>query len=246
MRRLRLGINIDHVATLRNARGDVHPEIMRAAHAALAGGADSITVHLREDRRHIRDTDVERLCAALGAPINMEMAATAEMAAIALRLKPHAVCIVPERREELTTEGGLDVKGKIGALQPVVTQLAAAGIQVAPFIDPDIAQVDAVKAAGAQALEFHTGVYCNARGGAQTAALKQITDAARHAAAIGIEVHAGHGLNFDNVGPIAAIAEIEELNIGHYLVGEALFTGLEAAVRRMRAAMDAARGGKPA
>jgi pyridoxine 5-phosphate synthase len=245
MRRLRLGINIDHVATLRNARGISHPDTLRAAELALVAGADSITVHLREDRRHIRDDDVERLRAALKAPLNLEMAATEEMTVLACRLKPHAVCIVPERRQELTTEGGLDVAAKISELTPVVTRLKAVRIQVAPFIDADLRQVDAVKQIGAQALEFHTGSYCHACDSGDNVKrdheLQRLRDAAAHAASIGLEVHAGHGLNYANVGPVAAIATIEELNIGHFLIGEAVFVGLEAAIRRMRVVMDQGR-----
>lgn len=244
MRKLRLGINIDHVATLRNARGGVHPDPLRAARLVAIAGADQITMHLREDRRHIRDHDLAAVIADEVLPVNMEMAATDEMLAIALRLRPAAVCIVPERREELTTEGGLDVRAQAARLVPYVGRLREAGMRVSLFIDPDLAQVEASAAIGASAFEIHTGRYCHgADGDAELAAIARAAEAGH---ALGLEVHAGHGLDYDNVGPIAAISEIEELNIGHHLMGEALFVGLEAAIRRMRHAMDLARKGRSA
>jgi len=241
-RRLRLGVNIDHVATLRNARGTTHPDPVQAASLAAAAGADSITAHLREDRRHIRDSDIERLRAEIALPLNMEMAATAEMVAIALRLRPHAVCVVPEKREERTTEGGLDVAGHREALRPLLTPLIEAGIRVSLFVEPDPRQLDAARALGAPVVELHTGAYCDGgEGEARAAELARIVAAAAHAEAVGLECHAGHGLTFDTVAPVAAIPTIVELNIGHFLIGEAVFTGLEAAIRQMRARMDAAR-----
>lgn len=243
---IRLGINIDHIATLRNARGGRHPDPLRAAEAAVAAGADNITAHLREDRRHIRDDDIARLSAAALAPLNLEMAVTPEMLAIALEVRPQASCLVPERREELTTEGGLDVASQIDTLSPFVGQLRRAGIHVSLFIDPELAQIRASHQVGADAIEMHTGTYCAAAtAGDHTALkreLKRLEDAAREAAAIELEVHAGHGLDYDNVGAVAAIPEIVELNIGHYLVGEALFVSLTESVGRMRAIMDEARG----
>ena len=238
---LRLGVNIDHVATIRNARGGPHPDPVRAALAAAAAGADGITAHLREDRRHITDEDIERLMAEIDLPLNLEMAATDEMLAIALRHKPHAACIVPEKREERTTEGGLDAAGQFDLLKSYVAQLTDAGIRVSLFIEPSEAQVDAAVRLGAPVVEFHTGRYAHVEGAEQTAELKRIADAAALAAKNGIEPHAGHGLTFDNVVPIAAIPQIAELNIGHFLIGEAIFTGLEESVRRMRALMDEAR-----
>ena len=243
---LRLGVNIDHVATVRNARGSDYPDPVRAALAAKAGGADGITAHLREDRRHIRDGDIERLAVDVGLPLNLEMAATAEMTEIACRVRPHAVCLVPERREEVTTEGGLDVAGAGPELAERIAVLAAAGSRVSLFIDPDRAQVTAAKAAGAAVVELHTGTYCERTGADQEAELVRLVDAAALAGELGLECHAGHGLTFDNVGPVAAIPQIAELNIGHFLVGEALFIGLEAAVARMRALMLEARAGMPA
>lgn len=240
-RRLRLGVNIDHVATLRNARGTAHPDPVQAAALAAAAGADGITAHLREDRRHIRDRDIERLRAEIALPLNMEMAATAEMVAIALRLRPHAVCVVPEKREERTTEGGLDVAGHREALRPLLTPLIEAGIRVSLFVEPDPRQLDAARALGAPVVELHTGAYCEVEGDARAAELARIVAAAAHAEAVGLECHAGHGLTFDSVAPVAAIPAIVELNIGHFLIGEAIFTGLEAAIRHMRARMDAAR-----
>ncbi len=239
---LRLGVNIDHVATVRNARGGAHPDPVRAALLAIQAGADGITAHLREDRRHIRDHDIERLMAAIDRPLNFEMAATDEMLAIALRHKPHAACLVPEKRTEVTTEGGLDVIGAFDSLRRPVGELAAAGIRVSLFIDPEAAQLDAAKALGAPVVELHTGAYCDAETPEERAReLSRIVRAAAHAEAIGLECHAGHGLSFDTVGPVAAIATIVELNIGHFLIGEAIFGGLADAIARMRAAMDAAR-----
>ncbi len=238
---LRLGVNIDHVATLRNARGGREPDTLRAAAIVAKAGGDSITAHLREDRRHITDDDIQRLKAEIDLPLNMEMAATDEMVAIALQNRPHAVCVVPERRAELTTEGGLDVKSGAAALGPRIAKLNAAGIQVALFIDPDPAQVEATKQVGAPALEFHTGEYCNASGRTVAKELKRLEEASAYAASLGLEVHAGHGLTVANVGPVARIPQIVELNIGHAIVAEAVFIGLEAAIRGMRDAMDAAR-----
>ena len=238
---LRLGVNIDHVATIRNARGGLHPDPLRAAHAAAAAGADGITAHLREDRRHITDRDIERLMAEIDLPLNLEMAATDEMLAIALRHRPHAACIVPEKREERTTEGGLDAAGQVETLQPYVAKLSDAGTRVSLFIEPSEAQIDAALRLGAPVVEFHTGRYAHVEGEERTTELKRIADAAALAAKNGIEPHAGHGLTFDNVIPVAAIPQIAELNIGHFLVGEAIFTGLEASVKRMRALMDQAR-----
>ncbi len=247
MPKLRLGINIDHVATLRNARNRSSlalPDLVRAVEAAIQGGADSITFHLREDRRHILDQDVTRIMRALKprrVPVNLEMAATAEMKAIALRVKPAAVCLVPEKRREVTTEGGLDVIRGGAPLARVVNELAAAGIRVSLFINPDAAQVMASYATGAAAIELHTGAYCEAKGAQQKRELKRLQDAARQAHKLGLEVHAGHGLSYDNVGPVAAIRSIVELNIGHFLIGEALFIGLEKSIRQMRHIMNKAR-----
>ena len=243
VRTLRLGINIDHVATIRNARGGRHPDPVRAAHLAAAAGADVITAHLREDRRHISDSDIARLSNEIQLPLNLEMAATDEMVAIALRHRPHAACIVPEKREERTTEGGLDVAGQVERLRPMVARLTGAGIRVSMFIEPDPRQLDASRAIGAPVVELHTGAYCDQEGAARDAELARIVTAAGHAAAIGLECHAGHGLSFDTVKPIAAIASIRELNIGHFLVGEAIFVGFEASIRHMRALMDEARRG---
>jgi pyridoxine 5-phosphate synthase len=240
-RDLRLGVNIDHVATVRNARGIDNPDPVRAAKLAIDAGADGITAHLREDRRHIVDADIERLAAKIDKPLNFEMAATAEMVGIALRHKPHAACIVPEKREELTTEGGLDAVGGQANLRPMVAELSDAGIRVSLFIDPDPAQLDAAVAVGAPVVELHTGRYCEVTGAARDAELQRIAAAAAHAAAIGLECHAGHGLNYETVGAVAAIPTIVELNIGHFLVGEAIFVGLDAAVRRMRDLMDQGR-----
>ena len=239
-RRLRLGVNIDHVATIRNARGGEHPDPLRAAQAAAAAGADGITAHLREDRRHITDGDIDRLMT-IDLPLNLEMAATEEMLGIALRHRPHAACIVPERREERTTEGGLDAAGQFEALRPFVERLQGAGIRVSLFIEPNEAQLDAALRLGAPVVEFHTGRYAHVVGEAQVVELHRIADLAELAAKNGIEPHAGHGLTFDNVASIAAIPQLAELNIGHFLIGEAIFTGLEASVRRMRSLMDDAR-----
>ena len=239
---LRLGVNIDHVATVRNARGAGYPDPVRAALLAAAAGADGITAHLREDRRHITDDDIARLSEQLTIPLNLEMAATGEMLAIALRHRPHAACIVPEKREELTTEGGLDAAGQFERLAPLVAALRDAGIRVSLFIEPDARQLDAAIRLGAPVVELHTGRYAELDGVAQTAELRRLADAAALAAKNGIEVHAGHGLTYANVAPIAAIPQLRELNIGHFLVGEALFVGLDEAVRQMRDAMDAARG----
>lgn len=238
---LRLGVNIDHVATIRNARGGDFPDPVRAAILAAEAGADGITAHLREDRRHITDGDIDRLMAEIDLPLNLEMAATEEMLQIALRHKPHAACIVPEKREERTTEGGLDAAGQFATLQPFVDRLGEAGIRVSLFIEPSIAQVDAALRLGAPVVEFHTGRYAHAAGEEAVTELKRISDCAALAAKEGIEPHAGHGLTYDNVAPIAAIPQLAELNIGHFLVGEAIFTGLGDSVRRMRALMDAAR-----
>jgi pyridoxine 5-phosphate synthase len=240
-RRLRLGVNIDHVATIRNARGGRHPDPVRAALLAAAAGADGITAHLREDRRHISDADIERLTAEIALPLNLEMAATPEMLAIALRHRPHAACIVPEKRTEITTEGGLDAAGGYDHLARYVRDLAGASIRVSLFIDPDPAQLDAAKRLGAPVVELHTGAYCEAEGAARATELARLVAAAAHAEAIGLECHAGHGLSYETVGPVAAIPTLVELNIGHFLVGEAIFSGLDSAIRRMRAAMDKAR-----
>jgi len=238
---LRLGVNIDHVATVRNARGAGYPDPVRAGLLAAKAGADGITAHLREDRRHITDDDIARLSAELPVPLNFEMAAAEEMLAIALRHRPHAACIVPEKREERTTEGGLDAARQHDQLAPFCVRLRDAGIRVSLFIEPDPAQVEAAIRLGAPVVEFHTGRYAHLEGQQQASELRRLADAAALAAKNGIEPHAGHGLTFDNVQPIAAIPQIRELNIGHFLVGEAMFTGLEAAVRRMRHLMDAAR-----
>jgi len=241
-RRLRLGVNIDHVATIRNARGGRHPDPVRAAALAAASGADGITAHLREDRRHISDLDIERLRAEIDLPLNLEMAATREMLAIALRHPPHAACLVPERREEVTTEGGLDAFGGGNRLKRYVDVLGGAGIRVSLFVDPEPAQLDAAARLGAPVVELHVGAYCDARPGpAQEAELERVRIAAAHAEAVGLECHAGHGLTFDTVGPVAEIPTIVELNIGHFLIGESIFSGLESAIKRMRSAMDSAR-----
>lgn len=239
--KLRLGVNIDHVATIRNARGGDHPDPVRAAELVAAVGADGITAHLREDRRHIRDEDIARIQEATGLPLNLEMAATGEMLAIALRHKPHAACIVPEKREERTTEGGLDAAGQFDLLAPMVARLGDAGIRVSLFISPEVRQLEAAMRLKVPVVEFHTGEYAHATGEQRAVELKRIADMAALAARNGIEPHAGHGLTYDNVQPIAAIPQIAELNIGHYLIGEAVFVGLEAAVRQMRALMDEAR-----
>jgi len=242
---LRLGVNIDHVATIRNARGGDHPEPLRAAKLAVDAGADGITAHLREDRRHISDDDISALKSELACPLNLEMAATSEMLDIALGHRPHACCIVPEKRAELTTEGGLDVAGQIELITPYVDQLRAAGIRVSLFIDPDSDQIKAAKACNADVIEIHTGTYCEAAFARDDTAhareLDRIVAGAALASGLGLEVHAGHGLTYDTTGAVASIAEIVELNIGHFLVGEAIFSGLDSSVRRMRALMDQAR-----
>ena len=245
--RQRLGVNIDHVATLRNARHRhvlADPNLIRATEAAIMGGADAITFHLREDRRHIMDADLLVLMEHLKTrvmPVNLEMAATAEMRAVALHVRPQAVCLVPEKRKEVTTEGGLDVVRGGKKLARVVNDLAAAAMRVSLFITPDLAQVAAAYASGAAAVELHTGAYAGAKGGAQKRELKRLQRAAAEAHHLGLEVHAGHGLTFDNVTPVAEIPEIVELNIGHFLIGEALFSGLTPTIRQMRKLMDAAR-----
>lgn len=235
---LRLGVNVDHVATLRNARGEAYPDPLDAARVAIAAGADGITIHLREDRRHIRDADVTAVKAGISKPLNLEMAATAEMLAIALAARPNACCIVPEKRTEVTTEGGLDVAGQQAALAPLVAALRAAGIRVSLFIDPEPAQLQASAAVGADIVELHTGAYAHGKSGE----LARLQAAARLAVQLGLECHAGHGLTYDNVGPIAAIAEVMELNIGHFLIAQAVFDGLPSVVAKMRALMQAARG----
>ena len=244
----RLGVNIDHVATVRNARGGPHPDPVAAAHLAIRAGADGITAHLREDRRHIRDADMERLRAEITKPLNFEMAVTDEMVAIAARLRPHAACLVPEKREERTTEGGLDLNARPQALRDAVTALAEAGCRVSLFVEPDVAVMDAAHALGAPVVELHTGTYAEAWLAGDEAAvareLERLRRASEHGAGIGLEIHAGHGLTVENVGPVAAIAQVRELNIGHFLIGEAIFLGLEAAIARMRAAMDMARAGE--
>jgi pyridoxine 5-phosphate synthase len=241
MTKLRLGVNIDHVATIRNARGGAFPDPVRAAEVADSAGADGITAHLREDRRHITDNDLDRLIGTISLPLNLEMAATDEMLAIALRHKPHAACIVPERRAERTTEGGLDAAGQHNSLAPIVARLKAAGIRVSLFIAPEKVQLDAAARLGAPVVELHTGPYAHAEGAAVPVELARLQAAATYGAALGLEIHAGHGLTYDNVGPVAAIPELAELNIGHFLIGEAVFSGLPAAIAEMRARMDAAR-----
>jgi pyridoxine 5-phosphate synthase len=240
--KLRLGVNIDHVATIRNARGGDHPDPVRAAFAAAEAGADGITAHLREDRRHIRDEDIAELMAQLQVPLNLEMAATEEMFAIALKHRPHAVCIVPEKREERTTEGGLDAAGQHNHLAPYIARLSDAGIRVSLFIEPDARQIDAAIRLRAPVVEFHTGLYAHLDGEARATELRRIADACALAVKNGIEPHAGHGLTYDNVVPVAAIPQVMELNIGHFLVGEAIFEGLGESIRRMRGLMDEARG----
>jgi len=240
--KLRLGVNIDHVATVRNARGAGTPDPVRAGLLAAKAGADGITAHLREDRRHITDDDIARLSAELPVPLNLEMAATDEMLAIALRHRPHAACIVPEKREERTTEGGLDAAGQRDHLAPMVAALGRAGIRVSLFVEPDPGQIEAALRLGAPVVELHTGRYAELDGEARAAELRRLADAAALAAKNGIEVHAGHGLAYDNVQPIAAIPQVRELNIGHFLIGEAIFVGLEESVRHMHALIDEARG----
>jgi pyridoxine 5-phosphate synthase len=243
MNKLRLGVNIDHVATIRNARGHRHPDPLKAALLAVQAGADGITAHLREDRRHISDSDVKALVDNLNVPLNLEMAATPEMLAIALATKPHAVCLVPEKRQEVTTEGGLDVAGQRALLADYVNPLKAAGIRVSLFVDPEAHQLEIAMALGAPVVELHTGTYCETAGDKTRHAqeLTRIQTAARIAQELGLECHAGHGLTYDTVGPIAAIPTIMELNIGHFLIGEAIFLGLENAIHTMRSYMDAGR-----
>ncbi|WP_413848973.1 pyridoxine 5'-phosphate synthase [Albidovulum sp.] len=245
MTHLRLGVNIDHVATVRNARGSAYPDPVRAAKLAEEAGADGITAHLREDRRHIVDADIDRLMAALTKPLNFEMAATAEMQAIALRHRPHAVCIVPEKREERTTEGGLDVAADLGRLTDFIAPLREAGCRVSMFIGHDPRQIEASARIGAAVVELHTGQYCDlhaeGRFAERDAELAALAEGARLAHSLGLEVHAGHGLTYDTVAPVAAFPEVRELNIGHFLIGEAIFVGLKEAITGMRARMDAAR-----
>ena len=245
-KRLRLGVNIDHVATIRNARGGRFPDPVRAAELAAKAGADGITAHLREDRRHISDHDIARLSREIDLPLNFEMAATDEMLKIALEARPHAACIVPEKREERTTEGGLDAHGQRDHLKPIIAALSDNGTRVSLFIEADTLQLDAAAALGAPVVELHTGRYCDLHndGDADGAAreLTRIREAVAHGTSLGLEVHAGHGLAFDTVEGVAAIPELAELNIGHFLVGEAIFIGLEAAIREMRRLMDKARG----
>jgi pyridoxine 5-phosphate synthase len=246
---LRLGVNIDHVATLRNARGGAYPDPIEAAHEAIASGADSITAHLREDRRHIRDDDIERLKREILTPLNFEIAAVPEMIAMATRVHPHAVCIVPEKREERTTEGGLDLTRSGRNLAGAIEALKDAGVRVSLFLEPDLAMMEAALALGAPVVEMHTGAYSEAALGTDAALFARELDrlrlAAAHGAELGLEIHAGHGLTVDNVGAIAAIPEVMELNIGHALIGRAVFIGLDEAVREMRAAIDAGRAGMP-
>ena len=249
--KLRLGVNIDHVATIRNARGGRLPDPVRAAELAAQAGADGITAHLREDRRHISDDDIARLASGIGLPLNLEMAATEEMLAIALKHKPNACCVVPEKRQEVTTEGGLDVIGGGAGLQAVLDPIKQAGIRVSLFVDPDAAQIEASAAAGADIVELHTGTYCHAHHDGDTAAfaaeLARLTAAAELAHSLGLEVHAGHGLCFETVAPIAALPQVVELNIGHFLIGEAIFIGLDGAIGEMRRLMlDARRQAGPA
>ncbi len=248
-RALRLGVNIDHVATIRNARGGKHPDPLRAAILAVEAGADGITAHLREDRRHISDGDIERLVREVSKPLNLEMAATEEMLVIALRHKPHAVCLVPEKREEITTEGGLDAAAGHNHLAPIVRELVAAKIRVSLFIEANTMQIAAAKSLGSHVVELHTGAYCDAHAEGdfelRDKIFGRLKAGAQEAARLGLEVHAGHGLSFETVGPVAAIRDVVELNIGHFLVGEAIFTGFEHSIRRMRQLMNEARGGAP-
>ncbi len=241
----RLGVNIDHVATIRNARGTPWPDPIRAAQLAEEAGADGITAHLRVDRRHISDRDIDRLMATLRLPLNLEMGATAEMQAIALNHRPHAVCVVPEKREERTTEGGLDVAGQEGYLADFIAPLREAGCRVSMFIGHEPAQIEAAARIGAAVVELHTGAYCDfdteGRLAERDAELAALQKAAAHAASLGLEVHAGHGLTFGTVAPIAAIPQVKELNIGHFLIAESVFIGLDRAIREMRRCMDAAR-----
>ncbi|MEL6278072.1 MAG: pyridoxine 5'-phosphate synthase [Pseudomonadota bacterium] len=243
---LRLGVNIDHVATIRNARGGAHPDPVKAALMAEAAGADGITAHLREDRRHISDDDIGRLMAELSKPLNFEMAATAEMQAIALKHQPHAVCIVPEKREERTTEGGLEVAGDDNRLAEFIAPLREAGCRISMFIEADPVQIEASAKIGAPVVELHTGTYCEAVIAGDQAKvldeLRKLREGARYAWELGLEPHAGHGLTFDSVEAVAAIPELVELNIGHFLIGDAIFTGLNDAITQMRSRMDGARG----
>ena len=245
--RLRLGVNIDHVATVRNARGGAWPDPVRAALKAVEAGADGITAHLREDRRHIRDADMAALKEQVRVPLNFEMAATDEMVAIALKVRPHAACLVPEKREERTTEGGLDIVGGRDHLRPRIAALSEAGIRVSLFVEPDERVMEAARELGAPVVELHTGSYCEAAVAGDAAAtaseLARIERAAQYGAALGLEIHAGHGLSLDSVGPVAALPQLAELNIGHAIVAEAIFVGLAQAVRDMRAAMDRGRDG---
>jgi pyridoxine 5-phosphate synthase len=245
---LRLGVNIDHVATIRNARGGRHPEPLRAADAAIAAGADGITAHLREDRRHISDDDIDglaALCSRLGKPLNFEMAVTDEMLLVALKHRPRAACLVPERREERTTEGGLDVARGHNVVAPVVRALRDAGVRVSLFIEASPVQIAVAEALGAQVVELHTGAYCDAVKGGDVAVAERLLDQLRigasEAARRGLEVHAGHGIDFDSVSTIAAIPEVVELNIGHFLIGEAIFVGIDDVIARMRQLMNTAR-----
>jgi pyridoxine 5-phosphate synthase len=240
-RKLRLGVNIDHVATIRNARGGRHPDPVRAAKLAAAAGADGITAHLREDRRHIGDDDIKRLIDDIELPLNLEMAATDEMLEIALRHRPHACCLVPEKREERTTEGGLDAARRHNELARYVRELGHAGIRVSLFIEAATHQLEAARSLGAPVVELHTGAYCETEGEARAAHLAAIVAAAATAERLGLECHAGHGLTFETVAPIAVIPNVVELNIGHFLVGEAIFGGLDGTIKRMRAIMDQAR-----
>ena len=243
---LRLGVNIDHVATIRNARGGGHPDPVQAATLAERAGADGITAQLREDRRHISDDDIARLMSHLRIPLNLEMAATGEMLDIALRHKPHAACIVPEKREERTTEGGLDVAGGRQHLAPYIETLGDAGIRVSLFIEPDRIQLEAARSLGAPVVELHTGAYCDATGTEQDRQFQRIAEAAEAAGELGLECHAGHGLTYQTVTPIAALANVRELNIGHFLIGEAIFSGLDSSIKRMRSLMDQARADRSA
>ena len=243
---LRLGVNIDHVATIRNARGGGHPDPVQAATLAERAGADGITAHLREDRRHISDDDIARLMSHLRIPLNLEMAATGEMLDIALRHKPHAACIVPEKREERTTEGGLDAAGGRQYLAPYIETLRDAGIRVSLFIEPDRTQLEAARSLGAPVVELHTGAYCDATGTEQDRQFQRIAEAAEAAGELGLECHAGHGLTYQTVTPIAALANVRELNIGHFLIGEAIFSGLDSSIKRMRSLMDQARADRSA
>ncbi|MCP4330835.1 MAG: pyridoxine 5'-phosphate synthase [Alphaproteobacteria bacterium] len=241
IRKIRLGVNIDHVATIRNARGGGHPDPVRAARLAAQAGADGITAHLREDRRHISDEDIDRLSRDIDLPLNLEMAATPEMLAIALRHGPHAACIVPEKRQELTTEGGLDVVTGRAHLSSYIDRLSESGIRVSLFVDPDLEQLYAARELAAPVVELHTGSYCHATEKDRVGELARIVAAAKLAEEVGLECHAGHGLSYETVGPVAAIPTIVELNIGHFLIGEGIFGGLDSAIKRMRSLMDKAR-----